>query len=431
MIWSGPHALARPQMTEVMIPFIRSNDRRWIPLVLLPAAILLSIYGWVVIGSAALKPDFFGLNHIAPGTDWMVFYGAIRAVLDGHWMLLGDGERFTAFLNETMHGHLSVPLEFRPWFYPPSFLVLLAPFASLGFTASYVAFQVLSAALLAIALRANADEPRLAWLMILAALTSPAASINIADGQLAFLVAALILFGVRLLPKHPVIAGLVLGLLTFKPQFALLLPIALVVQSQWRAFAAAAISALTLALASAMMFGIDIWLWWVAAAVDQLTGGDPKWIATGRIWGHSVFACVALLTDSFKAASAMQVAAMIASAASVAAAFRLDLRTDERLAVLLAATILAAPHSGPYDALLLAVAAALWLVNNADHPRWRDWIVALGIWLVPVMSPAVYVPVGRFAPLVTAALIALILYRQVADTISRFRNRQVAAALSA
>lgn len=417
-------------MTDTAIPIRRSDDRRWLPLAMLPAAVLLSIYGWVVIGTAALKPDFFGLNHIAPGTDWMVFYGAIRSVLDGHWTLLTDGDRFTAFLNETMRDHLSAPLEFRPWFYPPSFLVLLAPFAPLGFTASYVAFQVLSAMLLAIALRLNADQQRLAWLVIIAALTSPAASINITDGQLAFFVAALIVFGVRLLPNQPFAAGLVLGLLTFKPQFALLLPVALLAQRQWRAFAAAAISALTLALTSAVMFGIDIWQWWIPAAIDHLTGGDPKWIATGRIWGHSVFACVALLTESLKAASAMQTAAMIASAASVAAAFRLELPTDQRLAVLLAATILAAPHSGPYDALLLAVAAVLWLAANADHSRWRNWIVALGVWLVPVMSPGVYVPAGRFAPLVTTALIALILQRPIADAISRFQNRRAVAGLS-
>jgi hypothetical protein len=404
---------------------------RRLPLALLPAAILLSIYGWVIVGSAALKPDFFGLNHIAPGTDWMVFYGAIRSVLDGHWALLTDGDRFTAFLNASMPSHLPVPLEFRPWFYPPSFLVLLAPLAPLGFTASYVVFQILSAALLAIALRLNADAPRRTWLVILATLASPAASINITDGQVAFLVAALIVFGIRLLPRRPFAAGLVLGLLTFKPQFALLLPVALIAQSQWRALAAAAISALMLASLSAMMFGIDIWLWWIPAAVDNLTGGDPKWIATGRIWGHSVFACVALLTESLKAASAIQLTATLGSAVLVATAFRVNLRTDERLAVLLAATVLAAPHSGPYDALLLAVAAALWLAGCADHPRWRDWILALGIWLVPVMSPAVYVPVGRFAPLLTIVLIVLILYRPISQAFSRLQNRPAAVAQSA
>ena len=416
-------------MTDATHAAIRNSDRRLLPLTLLPMAILLSIYGWVIIGSAALKPDFFGLNHIATDTDWMVFYGAIRSVLEGHWELLTDGDRFTAFLNETMRSHLPVPLEFRPWFYPPNFLVLLAPFASLGFTASYVVFQILSAALLAIALRVNADEPRLAWLVILAALASPAASINITDGQVAFLVAALIVFGVRLLPRRPIAAGLVLGLLTFKPQFALLLPVALIAQGQWRALAAAAISALS--LASAMMFGIDIWLWWIPAAMDHLTSSDPKWIATGRIWGHSVFACVALLTESLKAASVLQMTATLGSAVLAATAFRLNLRADDRLAVLLAATVLAAPHSGPYDALLLGVAAALWLAGNADHPRWRDWILALGIWLVPVMSPAVYVPAGRFAPLLTIIFIALILYRPVEDALNQLRSRQAAAAQSA
>ena len=121
-------------------------------------------------------------------------------------------------------------------------------------------------------------------------------------------------------------------------------------------------------------------------------------------------------------------AATIGGAVFAATAFRLNLRNDDRLAVLLAATVLAAPHSGPYDALLLAVAAALWLAGHADHPRWRDWMIALGIWLVPVMSPAVYVPAGRIAPMLTIIFIVLVLNRPAAEAFSRLRNRQAAAA---
>ena len=78
-------------------------------------------------------------------------------------------------------------------------------------------------------------------------------------------------------------------------------------------------------------------------------------------------------------------------------------------AVLLAAAVLAAPHSGPYDATLLVVAAALWLAQEIDAPRPSHWILGLGIWMVPLLSPPVYVVAGRFAPLLTVALIALIL----------------------
>jgi hypothetical protein len=89
-------------------------------------------------------------------------------------------------------------------------------------------------------------------------------------------------------------------------------------------------------------------------------------------------------------------------------AFRSSLSTDNKLIVLLAATVLAAPHSGPYDATLLAVAVVLWLAASIDAPRFRDWLIGLGIWMVPLLSPAVYVPAGRLSPLLTVALIGLV-----------------------
>ena len=123
---------------------------KWGPvaLVALPTFAIASLYGFAVLGSTAFKPGFIGLNHIAPGTDWAVFWGAIRAMLDGNLPLLMDGDRFTAFLNDQLRDWLSVPLAYRPWFYPPSFLVLLLPFAPLGFVGSYVAFQLVTAAAL-------------------------------------------------------------------------------------------------------------------------------------------------------------------------------------------------------------------------------------------------------------------------------------------
>jgi hypothetical protein len=57
-------------------------------------------------------------------------------------------------------------------------------------------------------------------------------------------------------------------------------------------------------------------------------------------------------------ASLVQLLATLGAAASVILAFRSGLSTLEKIAVLLAATVLAAPHSGAYDATLLTIAAA-------------------------------------------------------------------------
>src|SRR6266481_2007365 len=128
------------------------SDWAWLRRWLVPAALIASLYGWAVLVSTFIRPGSIGLNHIAPGTDWMVFYGAVRSALAGHLQLIMNGDDFTAYLNRSFADWLSVPLEFRPWFYPPSFLVLLLPFAPLGLVGSYVAFQVASGGFLAAAL---------------------------------------------------------------------------------------------------------------------------------------------------------------------------------------------------------------------------------------------------------------------------------------
>ena len=385
-----------------------SSDWTWLRRCVLPAALVASFYGWALLVSTFIRPGSIGLNLIAPGTDWMVFYGAVRSAVAGHLQLIMNGDDFTAYLNRAFADWLSSPLEFRPWFYPPSFLVLLLPFAPLGFLGSYLAFQAASAGLLAAALEKGADAASSRH-VIAAVLISPAAAINVADGQCAFLVAALMILGVRWLERRPVLAGAVLGVLSFKPQFLLLVPVALLAGCQWRSLLAAACSALALAVASALVFGAELWTWWVPQAVASLSSPEPKWIEYGRIWGHSVWACAFLLGLPDRLASLLQLVAIVVSASATFVAFRSSLGRDKQLAILLAAAVLAAPHSGPYDATLLVAAVALWLAGEIEAPNRSHWLLGFGIWLVPLISPPALVMAARFAPLLTLALIGLVL----------------------
>ena len=385
------------------------SDWTWLRLWLMPTALVATLYGWAELVSTFIRPGSIGLNHIAPGTDWMVFYGAVRAALAGHLALVMNGDDFTAYLNHDFAYWLSVPLQFRPWFYPPSFLVLLLPFAPLGLVGSYVAFQLATGGFLAAALHKGGSDATASRYLIAAVLISPAASNNMVDGQCAFLVAGLVVAGVRLITPRPVLAGAVLGLLSFKPQFFLLVPFALIALDQWRSLIAAAASALVLALLSALIFGVDLWIWWIPQAIANLTSPDPKWVEYGRIWGHSVWACAVLLGLPTRLASLLQLAALVGSAIATFVAFRSSLAMDKKLAVLLASAVLAAPHSGPYDAVLLVVAVGLLLAEEAKAPNRLHWLLGFGIWLVPLLSPPVYVVAGRFAPLLTVALIGALL----------------------
>jgi len=377
------------------------------PAAVLVPALLIALYAWVILLTTIPYPGKIGLDYNTLGTDWMVFYGAIRSVLDGNAALIFDGDRFTDYLNTTFAPLLSSPLDFRPWAYPPSFLVLLLPFAGLGFLGSYVAFQLATGALLARALLASTAAP--SPILLVAVLACPASAINAIDGQAVFLVAALIVGGFGLLERRPFLGGLVLGLLTFKPQFCILVPIALIAAGQWRALLASGVSALAMMIASGMIFGWDLWLRWFPLIIENFVSPSEKWIAYGRMWGHSVYACAVLLGVPARLASWVQLLAMLAATISVVIAFRSRLGTREKTAVFLAATVLAAPHSGPYDVTLLVIAAAFWLMSRAAPlPLWC-WTLAFMVWLLPMLSPPVLFPVARIAPLLPVLLIVLLL----------------------
>ena len=381
------------------------------PMALLVIALAMSIYEWAIVVTTIPYPGQIGLDHNTLGTDWMVFYGAIRSVLDGNASLIFDGDRFTGFLDTVFADWLSRPLEFRPWAYPSSFLLLLLPFAPLGFFGSYLAFQAVSACLMAAALRSNAARSVPSGILLAIVLLSPASAFNVIYGQLAFLVVALIITGLGLLESRPVLSGLVLGLLTLKPQFCFLVPLALIAAGQWRALWASGLSALAIAVASGLIFGWELWLRWYPVIIENLVNPDTKWIEYGRMWGNSVYTCVSLLGAPPRLASAIQLLAIIFAAASVVLAFRSRLNMMEKTAVFLAATLLAAPHCGPYDQVLLVAAAAYWLMaQGPSQPMWC-WVLMFMIWLVPIVSPPVLFAAGRFTPLLMVMLIVIVLRR--------------------
>jgi hypothetical protein len=184
-----------------------------------------SLYAWAIFAATFGHDGVIGPHYNAPGSDWIVFHGAVQAFRDGNLALIADGERFTAFLNERYGWWLSSSLPFHPWLYPPTFLLVLLPFCWLPFLTSYAVFQIASfTALVAASWGLTARKTLIPVLLLL----SPAAAITVIAGQNAFLTAALVLGGLRLLPRAPVWAGILFGMLTIKPQFGLLIAVALV-----------------------------------------------------------------------------------------------------------------------------------------------------------------------------------------------------------
>lgn len=116
----------------------------------------------------------------------------------------------------------------------------------------------------------------------------------------------------------------------------------------------------------------------------------------------------------------MQWGATLLAAASVWMAFRGPMAIVPRLAVLLTAALLAAPHSGGYDLLLLVVASALFLSHLGPNATRMDWWLGFLVWIEPLFGVPALSVIGRFGPVLTLALLGRVLWRESVSRQSLF-----------
>ena len=343
-----------------------------------------------------------------PGQDWMVFYTAARAYFDGDLSLIIDGDRLTAALNNRFADWLSFPLNLHPWVYPPTFLLLFLPFGFLPSIGSFVLFLVAGFGAVCIAVLFSVGKNR-RWIYISSLLLCPAVPFNVLTGQNGFFTSALLVGGFGLLNRFPALSGLLLGILSFKPQLWLMVPIALLAGGRWRALLATGMTATVMALASLAMFGTQIWQAWFELTAG-VSGAYRAWLVAGRLNGQSVFACVSLLGAPSSVANIAQVTAIATAAGCVYFLFRRDTKAELQLSGLLSATLLAAPHASASDAVLLALAASSFFsAMGADRLHPFRGMVALAVWVSPLLNPPSVFRIGLITPVLILLFLACVI----------------------
>jgi len=352
-----------------------SRARLW----LVAIGIVCGCYGLCAI---AIYANYFGKQ---PWQDWMVYHTAARAYLDGNLPLIFDGERFTARMNADFADWLPRPLSFHPWLYPPSYLLLLVPFGLLPFATGCVVFLITTFACLLAAIWGAIEGGYRRWLFALSLISAPAVWFNVGTGQNAFLSSALLVGGLGLLQRRPRLAGVLLGLLAYKPQLWLLAPVALVAARQWRALAWAIGTAIALSLASLGVFGSTLWRAFFQAARD---GASPRVVneMLDRTFSQMItlFDAAYILGLPLGVASAVQAAGAALAMVVVWIAFRRHPSSLPRTAVLASATFLVSPYTLNYELLLLMPAAvALFRRGVAEgfHPGER--LLYIVLWVMP------------------------------------------------
>jgi len=360
--------------------------------------------GWVLYGV---------LFSFAPAQDFMVFYTAARACIEGHLSLIFDGDAFTAQLNARFGAWFSRPLDFHPWMYPPPFLLLMIPVGFLPFAAAYAVFLIVAFLSLNCAIRCYAPPGYQRWLCAVSLALSPATAFTVAVGQNGFLTSALLVGGFGLMGRSPWLAGALLGLLAFKPQLWILVPVALVAAREWKTLSGAIAAMAVGALTSVAVLGVAPWRAWLTLMLTP-SPTYRHWLEFGRLNGQSIYADAVLLGAPAGIASGVQLLATLSCAALVWWCFRVSgMARDLQLAVLLTATILAAPHVSNYDAVMLAVAVSLFMCRGLEYGfRFGDATLIVIVWTVELLNPPRMIPWGLLTPLLLCLFLAAVIRRR-------------------
>lgn len=311
--------------------------------------------------------------------DFLVFHGAVRAWVEGKLALIYDIDAFTAFQNAIYTDRFHVVVGFRPFFYPPIWLLMLLPLAGLAVGKAYSAFMIVTAGL------ATWLEGRRDWLGWLAIVTSPAAVGTVLAGQNTFLSVALLYGGLHLLERSPAAAGILFGVLAYKPQIWALVPIALVAAQQWRALVWTIGTVAVLVLASVGVFGLDFWNAFFDAAREA---GSARVVneMVNRMYMQmtTLFASARIVGFPTGIASALQMAIAVLAVVVVWLTFRRHGSSEMRTAILVTAIFLMSPYTLNYDLLLLMpVVVALYRRTAADGFYAAERLVYLALWLMP------------------------------------------------
>jgi hypothetical protein len=338
-------------------------------------------------------------------TDFASFYAAGSLADAGTPFLAYDeAAHYAAEQQATAPG-----IEYQFFYYPPVFLLICALFGRLPYLVAFIAFEAASLLLCLSVARGTLKAP--GWQSMLPLLAFPSVFWTIGLGQNAFLTAAL--FGGALLQidRRPALAGMLFGILCYKPHFGLLIPVALAAGGRWRAFLAAAVSAGTMVALSIALFGWQSWQDFFA-----LAGGSHSTYETGRIdlsGFVTIFGGMRLIGAPTEIAYAVQGLGSLAAIVLVAVVWRRDLSLPVRAAALAAATLIAVPVALIYDFLLAGIAMA-WLVRAGSDSGFLPWEKATlaAVFVMPLLSrnigAAWHVPLAQLALL---ALLALIVRR--------------------
>ena len=368
--------------------------------------IFLVAFAAVVAYAAILAASFRQHLWILDGTghpvvnDFVVFWIAGHMALKGGVLAVYNAHLEHAAELATIGHHFQ---QLLGWSYPPLFLLIVLLPACLPYVPSFMVWVLVTLALHAATVAAIAER-RIAFMI---ACAMPWVLVELILGQNGFLTSAVVGMALLQLEKRPALTGILLGFLSFKPQFGILIPLALAAGGYWRAFGWSALATLVWNGLAGAVFGFDTYGAFLhalsTAADNHLVRSDLGWHKLQSVYGF-----LRAIGVSAGAAWSAQALTSLTAAAGIILCWRSKSAPFDLKAALLAAAIpIATPYVLYYDVPVLAVAFAFLFRQRAfDRSELAVMALTVPFLLTPFLPGFVGIP-GALCASLSAFILAI------------------------
>lgn len=387
-------------MIQLKLPFFRSKIKSPILLYFIPFNIYrfaslfaVIFYIFKILGLFITATINNGL--VEPGTpfgaDFLSFYAASKLALSGKAELVYLMENHWA-VQKALFGE---NIGYFAFFYPPIFLFYCLGFGFLSYLGAVTLWIIIGLCLFCIIMKRLGGED----LDLLTILVFGGTYTTLVSGQNAFISTALIGAFVLFVSNRPVLAGVMIGLLAFKPHFGILIPFVLIAAGMWRSFVSASLTVLALIVASAAVFGNETWFAFFAQAPMAIVALEGNYIGNDKM--HSLFGAARVLGAPLWLAYSLQfVCALAVLLINIYSARRLQNKGD--IAVIMACSVpLMTPFILNYDLTMLAI-PLIWLFRKGLRTGFHvaERVVMLLAFCIPLIanffSQELHVPLAPF-----------------------------------
>jgi hypothetical protein len=230
--------------------------------------------------------------------------------------------------------------------------------------------------------------------------------------------------GLRLLERHQIWAGVLLGLLTIKPQLGILIPIALIAAGAWRAILSAVVTTALLVAGSIALFGIAPWTAYLHQTAPFQTAILEYGTGLFTLMMPTPFMAARIMGWDIGIGYILNAATALGAAIVVGWAYRAKSGSaDLRAVILLTATLLASPYAFNYDMTALSAALLCLVIYRPDDKlREGELLAIIATWSLPILVLTLNNTGLPLGPVVLAIMLAYLALRLRTETTTVHRQ---------